>query len=72
MAPVAIHPSQRNLGLMTFSPIVQVLGASSIITAMMGTAITPFRTADQNSSFTGSVGVKQRMTPPTVAAAITP
>ena len=46
--------------------------ANSIITAMIGTAITPFSTADQNSSLTGSIGVKHRITPPTIAAEITP
>uniref|UniRef100_A0A1I8ADE8 HD_domain domain-containing protein n=1 Tax=Steinernema glaseri TaxID=37863 RepID=A0A1I8ADE8_9BILA len=69
MTPVAIHPSQRNRGLITCSPIVCGRDASSIMTTMMGTAITPLSTADQNSSFTGSVGVKHRITPPTVAAA---
>ena len=64
MTPVAIHPSQRNRGLITCSPIVCGRDASSIMTTMMGTAITPLSTADQNSSFTGSVGVKHRITPP--------
>ena len=39
---------------------------------MIGTAITPLSTADQNSALTGSIGVKQSATPPTVATAITP
>ena len=42
------------------------------ITTMMGTAITPFSTADQSSSFTGLAGVKHNSAPPRVATATTP
>jgi hypothetical protein len=56
---------------MTLGLVVPGCEANSIITAMIGTAMTPFSTADQNRSFTGSTGVKHRMTPPTVAAKIT-
>ena len=46
--------------------------ASTIIATMMGTAVMPLNTAAQNSSLTGSMGVKHSATPPSVAAAITP
>ncbi len=46
--------------------------ASSIITTMMGTPITPLSTADQNSAFTGSAGVKHNSTSPRVAASTAP
>ena len=42
------------------------------ITTMMGTAITPFSTTDQSSSFTGLAGVKHNSAPPRVATATTP
>lgn len=68
---VAIQPSQRRRGPITCWPMMARRVAKSIVTAMIGTAITPLITADQNSSFTGSVGVKHRITLPAVAAAIT-
>ena len=53
-------------------PIALRRVASSIITAMIGTAMTPFSTAAQKSYCTGSNGEKHSITPPKVAAAITP
>jgi len=38
---VAIHPSRRNRGRMTNRPMMSSRDASSIMTAMMGTAMTP-------------------------------
>jgi len=72
IAAVAIHPSPLRRGPITFAPMMSAREASNIITAMIGTAITPLTTADQNNSLTGSVGVKHKITPPTVAAPITP
>ena len=67
-----LEHSQRTRRPITCSPMTRGLQAMRISSAMMGTATTPLMTADQNSSLTGSVGVKHRITPTTVAAAITP
>lgn len=69
---VATQPKQRNRTPITWRHMVALREASNIITAMIGTAITPLSTAAQNNSLTGSIGVKHRITPPIVAAAITP
>ena len=44
--------------------------ARSIITTMIGTAITALMTALQESALMGSIGVKSRATPPNVASAM--
>ena len=72
ISAVAAQPSQRTRRPMTCGPITLGLVAMLISTAMIGTATTPLMTADQNSSFTGSVGVKHNTTPTRVAATITP
>ena len=68
MTPVALQPTRRRQGPMTCAPMTLGRDASSIITLMMGSAITPLHTAAQNSSATGSSGVKHSATPPMVAA----
>src|SRR5690242_17159247 len=50
-------------------PSTRASVASSIITAMIGTAATPLITAAQNSARIGSMPVKSSATPPTVANA---
>jgi hypothetical protein len=46
IAAVASQPRTRRRGPITFAPMVPVREASSIMTAMIGTAITPLITAD--------------------------
>ena len=48
--------------------MISGLAAISIITAMMGTEITPLITALQMSALTGSIAVKLSATPIVVAA----
>jgi len=49
-------------------PMMVLLCASSIITIMIGTAITPLICADQISALMGSIGVKLSAMPPMVAS----
>lgn len=44
----------------------------SIIAAMIGAEMTPFRTAAQYNGLIGSIGLDPRMTPIMVDAAMTP
>src|SRR4051794_21287309 len=67
IAPVASHPSRRSFRVMTNGPMISGRTAMRIITAMIGTATTPFSTADQNSALIGSISVKPSATPSTVA-----
>ena len=48
--------------------IMPDLPANSIITTMIGTAITPLINADQNNALIGSIGVKLSSMPPMVAS----
>ena len=52
------------------APMTFGSSASSIITTMIGTAITPLITAAQNSALIGSIGEKSSATPPSVASAM--
>src|SRR5205807_8437140 len=54
ISAVAAQPSHRRRLPIVCGPMMSVRDASFIITAMMGTAITPLMTADQKSSRTGS------------------
>ena len=67
MIAVDSHPITRRLGRDVKRPITSGLAESSIITTMMGTAITPFTTAAQKSALMGSTGVNPRPTPTSVA-----
>ena len=57
MTAVASQPRTRSRRVTVKRPIT-AFAASSIITTMIGTAITPLTTALQNSALIGSIGVK--------------
>src|SRR5437899_5622068 len=60
MVHVASQPSAFSRRVTVKAPITRWSLASSIITIMIGTAITPLITALQNSALMGSTGVKSR------------
>src|SRR5579875_578133 len=62
-----LHPMILRPGERVKRPITRRFDASSIITRMIGAAITPLITADQNSALIGSTGRKLRIVPSTVA-----
>ena len=70
MVHVASQPSAFSRRVTVNGPITCGSSASSIITIMIGTAITPLITALQNSALIGSIGVKSSTTPPSVASAM--
>ena len=67
MTLVATHPKTRSQPVTTKGPMTSRLIASRIITAMIGTAMTPLITALQNNALIGSTGVKFSPTPSDVA-----
>ena len=56
MTPAAIHPNTRWARVATNGPISWRRDATTIIATMIGTEITPFRTALQKSALIGSIG----------------
>lgn len=68
MAPVASHPRRHRRRVITNGPMMSERTAMRIITIMIGTAMTPLSTADQNSALIGSTGVKPSATPSSVAS----
>ena len=60
---VAAQPTICNLRLITNWPMILVFTAIHIMTAIMGTEITLFTTADQNNALIGSMLVKPSPTP---------
>ena len=70
MVPVASHPSAFSRRLTVNRPITRGSSASSIMTTMIGTAMTPLMTAHQNNALIGSTGEKSSATPPSVASAM--
>src|SRR6185295_16034402 len=69
MTIVASHPRKRSRRVTTRGPMTSRRCASSIITTMIGTAITPFITAAQNNSLMGSTPLKSSTTPTGAAMA---
>ena len=69
MISVASQPSIFSLRRIVNVPITSGLAPSIIMTAMIGTAITPLITAVQKSALIGSILVKFNATPPMVAKA---
>ena len=67
---VANHPSTCSRRFMTKGPMRSGRTAISIITTMMGTAMTPLMTALQISALIGSMLLKSSATPPSVASAM--
>ena len=67
---VASQPSILRRRVTTNDPMTTGSSAISIITIMIGTAITPLMTALQNNALIGSIGVKSSATPATVASAM--
>src|SRR6266849_9767598 len=63
ITPVASHPRTFRRRLTVKRPMISGRAAISIITAMMGTEITPLITALQMSALTGSISVKLSATP---------
>ena len=70
MTPVATHPTITRPRVRVKRPMIFGRVASSIIIAITGTATTPLMTALQNSALIGSIGVKLRAAPMTVAMAM--
>src|SRR4029079_12250446 len=70
IVPVASQPSAFNARVTVNAPMTLGSSASSIITTMIGTAMTPLITAAQNSARIGSIGEKSSATPPSVASAM--
>src|SRR5207248_8865647 len=70
MVPVASQPSALSRPVTAKLPITFASSASSIMTTMIGTAMMPLITADQNSALIGSIGEKSSATPPSVASAM--
>src|SRR6266516_2538604 len=68
ITPVASQPRFFKRRLAVKRPMISGRAAISIITAMMGTEITPLITALQMSALTGSIAVKLSATPIVVAA----
>src|SRR5204863_9814710 len=68
ITPVASQPRFFRRRLAVKRPMISGRAAISIITAMMGTEITPLITALQMSALTGSIAVKLSATPIVVAA----
>src|SRR5882762_126424 len=68
ITPVASQPRFFRRRLTVKRPMISGRAAISIITAMMGTEITPLITALQISALTGSIAVKLSATPIVVAA----
>ncbi len=66
---VASQPTNFRRGLDTNFPITLALPASNIITMSTGTEMTPLITALQKSALMGSIGLKVRAVPPSVARA---
>src|SRR5579859_3101134 len=70
IATVASQPRNFSRRLITNGPMTSSRVAISIITTMIGTAMTPLITALQNKALIGSIGVKSSSTPPSVAMAM--
>src|SRR6202011_3040860 len=66
---VASQPTNFSRGLDTNFPITLGLPASSIMTMSTGTEMTPLITALQKRALMGSIGLKVRAVPPSVAKA---
>ena len=72
MTAVASHPMILVQPRTANRPITSGLAAKTMIMAMTGTAVMPFRTALQKRALMGSTGVKVMAVPRSVAAARTP
>ena len=72
MTAVANHPSRCSLGVIVNVPMMSARTAIRIITAMIGTATTPFSIADQSSALIGSIGAKSMPMPMAVASVMMP
>src|ERR1700738_2681189 len=72
MAAVPAQPRNLTQGFTVRDPITLRFPARIIITAMIGTAITPLTTAVQNNAWIGPILVKLSATPPKVATTTMP
>src|SRR5216683_4170217 len=72
MRAVAAHPKPMSVGRAVKRPMTEKRVTTTIITAMIGTAIIPLSTALQISIWIGLIGAYPSPRPITVAAAMTP
>ena len=72
ITPVESHPNNRSGAGVTKVPMIFLFDAISIISTMIGTDVTPLMTALQNSALIGSIEVKSRARPTTVASTMIP
>lgn len=70
ITPVESHPASRSSTGVTKVPMTFRFDAISIISAMIGTDVTPLMTALQNSALIGSIDVKSSARPTTVASTV--